>query len=68
MAKEELRNTDGLTEREFLDQYDVSLYKRPSVSVDTLLYRSRRSTAELSEASAKGTEGIDGQARESPVH
>ncbi len=38
MAKEELRNTDGLTEREFLDQYDVSLYKRPSVSVDTLLF------------------------------
>lgn len=38
MAHEELRNADGLTERDFLRQYDVTQYKRPSVSVDILLF------------------------------
>ncbi len=38
MEKDELRNADGLTEQEFLGQYDVRLYKRPSVSVDILLF------------------------------
>lgn len=38
VVEKELRNADGLTEKEFLSRYDVSLYKRPSVSVDILLF------------------------------
>ena len=38
MADKEPRNADGLTEREFLSQYDVTQYDRPSVSVDISLF------------------------------
>ncbi|MVB10181.1 NUDIX domain protein [Caprobacter fermentans] len=38
MADSRLRNEDGLTEQEFLRQYDVTRYQRPSVSVDLLLF------------------------------
>jgi ADP-ribose pyrophosphatase YjhB (NUDIX family) len=34
----ELRNDEGLTEKEFLSRYRADLYKRPSVSVDILLF------------------------------
>jgi len=33
----ELRNKDGLTEAEFLANYDVTQYERPSVTVDTVM-------------------------------
>ena len=38
MVNNSLRNADGLTEEEFLQQYDVTQYQRPSVSVDILLF------------------------------
>lgn len=38
MSEPELRNADGLTEEEFLRQYDAEQYRRPSVSVDVLLF------------------------------
>lgn len=34
----ELRNKEGLTEKEFLDKYDASKYDRPSVTVDMLIF------------------------------
>ena len=34
----ELRNKDGLTEKEFLEQYRPGDYERPSVTVDILLF------------------------------
>lgn len=34
---EELRDKNGLTEKEFLEQYDASKYERPSVTVDIIL-------------------------------
>jgi 8-oxo-dGTP diphosphatase len=34
----ELRNKDGLTEEEFLKAYDDSKYKKPSVTVDMLVF------------------------------
>ncbi|OXM85331.1 NUDIX hydrolase [Paenibacillus rigui] len=34
----ELRDRSGLTEKEFLQSYDVSLYERPSVTVDMLIF------------------------------
>ncbi len=34
---EELRDKNGLTEAEFLAQYDVSKYERPSVTVDIII-------------------------------
>lgn len=34
----ELRNKDGLTEKEFLEQYRPEEYERPSVAVDILLF------------------------------
>lgn len=34
---EELRDKNGLTEAEFLAQYDASKYKRPSVTVDIII-------------------------------
>lgn len=33
-----LKNRDGLTEMEFLKNYDVSKYQRPSVTVDMLIF------------------------------
>jgi ADP-ribose pyrophosphatase len=35
---ESLKNKQGLTEAEFLRQYDAALYERPSVTVDILLF------------------------------
>lgn len=34
----ELRNKDGLTEKEFLERYKPGDYERPSVTVDMLLF------------------------------
>ncbi len=36
--KEILRNRQGLTEEEFMEKYDVSMYERPSVTVDMLIF------------------------------
>lgn len=33
-----IRDNNGLTEKEYLDQYDVSQYDRPSVTVDTAIF------------------------------
>lgn len=38
MNKEELRDKQGLTEVEFLQKYDASIYQRPSVTVDMLIF------------------------------
>ena len=35
----ELRDKNGLTEKEFLTQYDASRFERPSVTVDIILFR-----------------------------
>ena len=36
--EEILRNKQGLTEEEFLEKYDVSMFERPSVTVDMLIF------------------------------
>ncbi len=36
---EELRDANGLTEKEFLEKYDVSVYERPSVTVDVIIIK-----------------------------
>lgn len=36
--KEILRNKQGVTEEEFLEKYDASMYERPSVTVDMLIF------------------------------
>ncbi|RCX12065.1 ADP-ribose pyrophosphatase YjhB (NUDIX family) [Anaerobacterium chartisolvens] len=36
--KEILRNRQGLTEEEFLEKYDASMFERPSVTVDMLIF------------------------------
>lgn len=38
MADSSLRDRNGLTEQEFLGQYDASVYERPSVTVDMLIF------------------------------
>jgi 8-oxo-dGTP diphosphatase len=38
MSKELIRDKQGLTEEEFLRSYDVSIYNRPSVTVDMLIF------------------------------
>ncbi|WP_261300462.1 NUDIX hydrolase [Paenibacillus andongensis] len=38
MDKEQLRDKQGLTEIEFLQGYDASIYERPSVTVDMLIF------------------------------
>lgn len=38
MDKEQLKNRQGLTEEEFLRKYDASIYERPSVTVDMLIF------------------------------
>ncbi len=38
MDKEELRDKQGLTGVEFLQNYDASIYQRPSVTVDMLIF------------------------------
>jgi ADP-ribose pyrophosphatase YjhB (NUDIX family) len=38
MDKEQLRDKQGLTEIEFLQKYDASMYERPSVTVDMLIF------------------------------
>lgn len=38
MDKEQLRDKQGLTEVEFLQRYDASIYERPSVTVDMLIF------------------------------
>ncbi len=39
---EELRDRNGLTESEFLAQYDASKYERPSVTVDIILIQDQK--------------------------
>lgn len=39
---EELRDKNGLTESEFLAQYDASKYERPSVTVDIIIIKDGR--------------------------
>ena len=39
---EELRDRNGLTEKEFLASYDASKYERPSVTVDIILLKEGR--------------------------
>lgn len=36
---EELRDANGLTEKEFLERYDASKYDRPSVTVDIIIIK-----------------------------
>jgi ADP-ribose pyrophosphatase YjhB (NUDIX family) len=38
MENMELRNKNGLTEKEFQESYDAGKYKRPSVTVDMLIF------------------------------
>lgn len=38
IPRAERRNKDGLTEKEFLEQYNPGHYERPSVTVDMLLF------------------------------
>ncbi|OPH57765.1 ADP-ribose pyrophosphatase [Paenibacillus ferrarius] len=38
MDIEQLRDKQGLTEAEFLERYDASIYERPSVTVDMLIF------------------------------
>ncbi|KQX68222.1 NUDIX hydrolase [Paenibacillus sp. Root444D2] len=38
MDKEQFRDKQGLTEAEFLQKYDASIYERPSVTVDMLIF------------------------------
>ncbi|MDQ0915094.1 NUDIX domain-containing protein [Paenibacillus sp. V4I5] len=38
MDNEQLRDKQGLTEVEFLQKYDASIYERPSVTVDMLIF------------------------------
>ncbi|MDP4179394.1 MAG: NUDIX domain-containing protein, partial [Bacillota bacterium] len=38
MADNQIKNKQGLTEKEFLEQYDVSIYRKPSVTVDMLIF------------------------------
>lgn len=38
MSKKQLKNKQGLTEEEFLQKYDASIYERPSVTVDMLIF------------------------------
>lgn len=38
MDEEQLRDKQGLTEVEFLQKYDASIYERPSVTVDMLIF------------------------------
>ncbi len=39
---EELRDKNGLTEKEFLAQYDAAAYDRPSVTVDIIIHTNGR--------------------------
>ena len=34
----EIRNKNGLTEKEFIASYDASKFERPSVTVDILIF------------------------------
>ncbi len=38
MKEQLIRNKQGLTEEEFLKQYDADIYKRPSLTVDMLIF------------------------------
>src|SRR4051812_2201567 len=38
MNQERLKDRQGLTEEQFLRSYDVSIYDRPSVTVDMLIF------------------------------
>lgn len=38
MNNKTIRNKQGLTEEEFLQKYDASIYERPSVTVDMLIF------------------------------
>ena len=39
MNMQELRDSNGLTEKEFLERYDASKYDRPSVTVDIIIIK-----------------------------
>ena len=38
MKNENIKNKQGITEEEFLKKYDASIYERPSVTVDMLIF------------------------------
>ncbi|MDD9268225.1 NUDIX domain-containing protein [Paenibacillus sp. GCM10023248] len=38
MNEEQIRDKEGFTEAEFLQKYDASIYERPSVTVDMLIF------------------------------
>lgn len=38
MSEKEIKNKQGYTEKEFLKEYDASIYERPSVTVDMLVF------------------------------
>ncbi|WP_438447034.1 NUDIX hydrolase [Gorillibacterium sp. sgz5001074] len=38
MANSNIRDRNGLTEQEFMQSYDASMYERPSVTVDMLIF------------------------------
>lgn len=38
LSENEIRNKNGLTEAQFLKQYDASIFERPSVTVDMLIF------------------------------
>ncbi|MCX7710725.1 MAG: NUDIX hydrolase [Clostridia bacterium] len=57
VEKELIRNKQGLTEDEFLQEYDASIYERPSVTVDMLIFtvmnEKKENYRKLSEKSLK---------------
>ncbi|MEC0229973.1 NUDIX hydrolase [Paenibacillus alba] len=57
MDIEQLRDKQGLTETEFLESYDASIYERPSVTVDMLIFtvmdEAKENYRKLSEKSLK---------------
>ncbi len=50
---EEIRNKDGLTEKEFLEAYDSSKYEKPSVTVDMLLFTIDELSSDIRKNSTK---------------
>ena len=49
IPRAERRNKDGLTEKEFLEQYNPGHYERPSVTVDMLLFGNQLSQTKTDE-------------------
>ena len=53
----ELKNEDGLTEKEFLAQYRPGNYERPSVTVDMLIFAVDPEAEEEDEVTLIGRDG-----------